>query len=216
MKDEKDKICKVSDAVQQLTLSKPFILETIATKTINYTKMADYLLPEIEELVDERPSLPAVNMALRRYAQKYMDGEFGSIAEMERKSDDQEQAESSYQITLSNGYCGLSGSPDDLARLLQHADDLTEMYSGIGIDGRTYLFINGEAASQIKQKMPSSVMIEESCIRISISADSNPISTAERFSTRIEENRFPFSLIQLSGSRSTVFCRTADLAIILG
>ena len=63
MKDDKERICKVSEAVQQLALSKPFILESISTKTINYTKMADYLLPEIEELVDEKPSLPAVNMA---------------------------------------------------------------------------------------------------------------------------------------------------------
>lgn len=217
MKDDKEKICKVSDAVQQLTLSKPFILETITTKTINYTKMADYLLPEIEKLVDEKPSLPAVNMALRRFAQKYMEGEMDQYLPPEPKtSKETATPENSYQITISNGYCGLSDTPESIARMLQPNCGLTEIYAGTGIDGRTYLFINNEAAVSIKQAAPPSTVIEDSCIRISISTDSNPASTAERFSMKIKENRFHFALMQLTGTEFTVFCRTADLATILG
>ena len=215
MKDDKERICKVSEAVQQLALSKPFILESISTKTINYTKMADYLLPEIEELVDEKPSLPAVNMALRRFAQKYMEGEFKQEEQPKCTQKLKGHTDRSYQINISTGYCGISDTPSILTNILQYADNPTEIYTGIGVDGKTYLFLNSESVKPIKQKLPQSALIEDSCIKISISADSNSISTTEDFNMKIYRNKFPFSLIQLRGSESTIFCRTIDLAAIL-
>jgi hypothetical protein len=63
---------KTSEAVQILAFRKPFIITSIISKTINYTKTAEYLLPEIEHLISEKPTIPAINMALRRFAQQYL------------------------------------------------------------------------------------------------------------------------------------------------
>ena len=130
--EEQDKSVKVSDAVQQLASSKSFILQAIKTKTINYTKVAEYLLPEIENLVGEKTSVPAVNMSLRRFSQRYINGEILIEEKTEcTDSDTVKSMASDFEIRLYNG----------LSHFIIESSNMNKVLSSFNITSRDSLYV---------------------------------------------------------------------------
>jgi hypothetical protein len=60
----------VSSAIKEIVDSKPMLYEAIYQGIVNYANLAETLKPEIELMVGEKVELPAIVMALRRYADR--------------------------------------------------------------------------------------------------------------------------------------------------
>ncbi len=60
----------VSSAIKEIVDSKPMLYEAINQGIVNYANLAENLKPEIELMVGDKIELPAIVMALRRYAER--------------------------------------------------------------------------------------------------------------------------------------------------
>ena len=60
----------VSAAIKEIVDSKPMMYEAIAQGIVNYANLAEKLRPEIELMIGSKVELPAIVMALRRYAER--------------------------------------------------------------------------------------------------------------------------------------------------
>jgi len=60
----------VSAAIKEIVDSKPMLYEAISQGIVNYANLADSLKSEIELMTGEKVELPAIVMALRRYAER--------------------------------------------------------------------------------------------------------------------------------------------------
>lgn len=57
----------ISQAVESILLSKPFILDALNDNIINFTSLAEYLRPDISRLLKKEVNTGAVVMAIRRF-----------------------------------------------------------------------------------------------------------------------------------------------------
>ncbi|MBU1975230.1 MAG: hypothetical protein KKG59_02385 [Nanoarchaeota archaeon] len=60
----------VAHIVEDIIRKKPFLQEALARGIVNNAALADELIPQIERELDKKVKFAAVNMAIRRYAEK--------------------------------------------------------------------------------------------------------------------------------------------------
>lgn len=58
----------IANCISQIIANKPYLEEVLALKIINYSSLAEYLNPEVEEMLGKPVKSGAILMALRRYS----------------------------------------------------------------------------------------------------------------------------------------------------